>query len=240
MDIRITGSENKSARRKKETQHRETQPVGQEHEEQRAQREQVSARRARDLGPASRHPHAALDEVEEKRAQQAANQGHEAQVEQEPAVRQAKQEKAEVDAEERIRLAQRDRVPRQQEIEPVAGGPVAHRVAHEQDSHPDDPAEQGAEALEDGELDRFLVNVEGIAAGHSTGDQEVDAYDDHEAHAGKAAQRDLSLEDRRVDDPETLLAEPEPIDQEVKAAGEERGKNQEEQDKGQDETRQTV
>src|SRR5258708_4865149 len=131
--------------------------------------------------------------------------------------REAEQVKSNIGSEQRILLAQRYGMPREQVIRPVGSSPLAQDVADQKDARPDEPAEKRAKPIKNRELDNLTVNTEALPASNGMRKQKIQTDHKHESHAGKTAERDLCFEDRPINDTEALLAEPKPIDEQVGA-----------------------
>ena len=134
--------------------------------------------------PPRRHPDGALQHIEENRAEQAGQHGDQRQVVEEPLERQFEKVEPEVDTKQRVRLAQHLKALRQQVIVPVGHGPVADKVAQQQDADPDQPAHGGTHPFEGRELDLIPAVVEELTSCQAAGKQGVQADHQDEARTG--------------------------------------------------------
>ena len=229
MNVRIAGPVEHTARRVEQAVHGQPKAISNQKENQRAQHTQVAPGLTRNNRPARRHHDAAFQQIEKRGAEQTKNKRHQREVVEKPDEGQAEEIKAQIDSEERVRLVHGHSAAGQQVLQPVAGSPVAHHVPDQQHAYPDDPAKCGAEPVESGELDCLVINAITGASRETAGDREIGGENRHEAETRESAELDLRLQNIRVEHPETLLPEPEPIHQQVDNVGNQWAEDQQEQ-----------
>ena len=162
-------------------------------------RHQVRARRSGHHRTARRYPHAALRQIQEGGAQQAANDGNQRQVVKKPRVGQLKKIEAQIAAEERVRDPHHRHLPGAQIGEPMAHAPLAHHVTRKEHAPPDQPTEKRAEPFQGCEFNVLAVNLIPVPMRQGMGEEEIQAGNHHEAHARDSTQVDLGFQNGQID-----------------------------------------
>ena len=191
VHVRVPSAINEAARGIKQAIHGKPGSIGEDHKEHRRQHHQVRARRPHHFWPTRRNPYPALHEIEEHGAQNTHNHRSEREVIKEPDEGQAKEIKAQIDAKQRVLLAEDLRVLSHQILKPVGHAPLADQVSNQQDASPDEPLDSYAEAVERRKLDDSTVNPKAVPAGEPAGNQEVQCSHRHEPHSDQSAQSNL-------------------------------------------------
>src|SRR5208283_1606059 len=89
---------------------------------------------------------------------------------------------------------------------------------------------KGAETFERREIDVLIVNPVALPVRERVDDEQIQAGDKHEAHAGDSAQVNLGFQNGEIDQAVAFLLEPQPIHQHANAVGEEGQEDKHEQD----------
>ena len=177
----------------------------------------LGRRRKGERTPGNGHP--ALHDVNQRGGHQRRHDHHNHPGVSEADEGQLEKVKANVDAEQRIGLAERDRVQGREIIEGVTAAPLAGRPGHQHHRQSDQPLEQVGEALKQRKLDQLAVHPVSMPARQAPRDQHVSAHHQQHSKRGQRAEIDASFEQRPVNDPEAFLAEPKPVDDQIEAAG---------------------
>src|SRR5208337_1411448 len=113
-------------------------------------------------------------------AQKTHDDRNQRQVIKEPVERQTEEIKAQIDAEQRVLLAEGLRVLSHQILQPMGHAPLADHVSNQQNASPDEPAESLAEVVERRKLDDLTADPIAMPAGEPKGNEQVQCGHDDE------------------------------------------------------------
>ena len=110
-----------------------------------------------------------------------------------------KEVKAQIAAKEWVRNPHHRHVPGAQIGEPMAHAPLAHDITHKEHAPPDQPAEKRAEPFQRCEFNVLAVNLIPVPMRQTVRDEEIQARNQHEAHARDSTQVNLGFQNGDID-----------------------------------------
>ena len=144
--------------------------------------------------------------------------------------------KAQVQAQQGIGFVEEFRIEVKEIVRPVGRGPVADHIGDHHQAEPDQLLDQRSHPVQRSEFQRILRDAETVFLGHQPCQNQIGPREKEEPDRGQAAEADFRFENRLVDAAEALIAEPDPIDDQINPASEKRHDEDEQDESDQQDT----